>query len=78
MPATPIFVRLFARSMLPYKKGKHYARTTAARKITSRKKERFQWKTPVYSKSSRTAVQLPKHLTAIAIRWGQAERSADE
>lgn len=25
----------------------------------------------VYSKSSRTAVQLPKHLTALAIRWGK-------
>lgn len=71
IPATPIFVRLFARSMLPYKRGKHYARTAETTKIASRTKERPQWKTPVYSKSSRTAVQLPKHLTALAIRWGQ-------
>lgn len=71
MPATPLFARLFARSMLPYKRGKHYARTAEARKITSRTKERCRWKTPVYSKSSRTAVQLPKHLTALAIRRGE-------
>ena len=51
--------------MLPYKRGKHYARTTETRKITSWKKERFRWKTPVYSKSSCTAVRLPKPLTAL-------------
>lgn len=65
IPVTPIFVWLFARSMLPYKRGKHYARIAEARKITSRTKERSQWKTPVYSKSSRTAVQLPNPLTAL-------------